>query len=80
MVIYNNIVKAMEKYLEKCAREGAKDSSGIQTPPPQFEQIGERPTTKKVPPITIQTGDDEFIHEEAYDFDGIEIYRIWIRR
>jgi len=27
MVIYNNIVKAMEKYLEKCAREGAKDSS-----------------------------------------------------
>ena len=29
----------------------------------------------EVPPITIQTGDDEFIHEEAYDFEGFEIYR-----
>lgn len=29
----------------------------------------------EVPPITVQTGDDEFIHEEAYDFEGFEIYR-----
>lgn len=29
----------------------------------------------EVPPITVQTGDDKFIHEEAYDFEGFEIYR-----
>ena len=29
----------------------------------------------EVVPITVQTGDDDFIHEEGYDFDGVEIYR-----
>ena len=29
----------------------------------------------EVPPIRVQIGDEEFIHEEAYDFNGVEIYR-----
>ena len=29
----------------------------------------------EVPPIIVQIGDEEFMHEEAYDFDGFEIYR-----
>lgn len=57
MVNYNSIVKAMEEYLEKCSRDGPKVSSGIQTPPPQFEQKGERPTTKEVREIAKATAE-----------------------
>ena len=30
----------------------------------------------EVIPITIQTGDDEFLHEEGYDFDGVPLYNM----
>lgn len=51
MVKYNNILKAIEDYIEKCDRDSPKTTSGIIYPTgeaPQFEPTGKKLTVKEL--------------------------------
>lgn len=77
---YEFIVKVIESYVEKC-RDGATTTSGLQTPPPKFEQIGERPTKDEVEKMARTTAEryglEISIDEKGKEEIGKAKFSLW---